>query len=90
MYGILQQKYLDSVCGAGHQSAVELLGKFDTLYAAANALMVEIGMDGEVDTGNPKIVAVMDALHDIDDGNPLTPNALREPHAGNKDEESLK
>jgi len=84
MYGILQQKYLDSVGGAGHQSAVELLGKFDTLYAAANALMVEIGMDGEVDTGNPKIVAVMDALHDIDDGNPLTPNAelRREPRSG--------
>ena len=75
MYGILQQKYLDSVGGAGHQSAVELLGKFDTLYAAANALMVEIGMDGEVDTGNPKIVAVMDALYEIDGGTPLTPNA---------------
>lgn len=75
MYGILQQKYLDSVDGAGHQSAVELLGKFDNLYAAANALMVEIGMDGEVDTGNPKITAVMDALHNIDGGSPLTPNA---------------
>lgn len=74
MYGILQQKYSDSVGGAGHQSAVELLGKFDALYAASNALMVEIGMDGEVDTSNPKIVSVMDALHEIDGGIPLTPN----------------
>ena len=45
------------VGGAGHQSAVELLGKFDTLYAAANALMVEIGMDREVDTRHPTCTA---------------------------------
>ena len=69
MYGPSQQKYLDSVGGAGHQSAVELLGKLDELCNATNDLMKQIGACGDIDAKH--VDRVMNALHDIDGGQPF-------------------
>lgn len=73
MYRPLQQQYIDSVSGAGHQSAVDLLGKLDELYAATNDLMAQLGAYGEVDSTGAIADRVMNALYDIDGGQTLTP-----------------
>ena len=79
MYGPLQQKYIDSVAGVGHQSAVDLLGKLDELYAATNDLMAHLGAYGEIDPTGSLSDRVMNALYDIDGGQVLTPNAAVKP-----------
>ena len=74
MYGPLQQQYVDSVDGVGHQSAVDLLGKLDELYTVTNDLMAHLGAYGEIDPTGPLSDRVMNALYDIDGGQVLTPN----------------
>ena len=72
MYGPLQQQYVDSVDGVGHQSAVDLLGKMDELYTATNDLMAHLGAYGEIDPAGPLSDRVKNALYDIDGGLVLT------------------
>ena len=38
------------------------------LYHSVNIMMGELGAVGEIDTRNPRVAAVMDALHEIDGG----------------------
>lgn len=72
MLGPLQQKYMDSVSHVGDKGALDLLGKLDELYFATNDLMAAIGAYGSIDPTGALSDRVMNALYDIDGGQPLT------------------
>jgi PAS domain-containing protein len=44
--------------------------KYRALYTAANAVVLHIGMDGEINSEHPAVCELMNALHDIDGGIP--------------------
>ena len=46
------------------QSSIE----WRALYNTINLMMCELGAKGKINTRHPTVSAVMDALHDIDDG----------------------
>lgn len=75
MYRPLQQKYIDSVAGVSHQSAVDLLGKLDELFASTHDLMAHLGAYGKVDPTGAIADRVMNALYDVDCGQVLTPSS---------------
>ena len=55
----------------------EYIGRLEALYNAVNEMMAPLGAHGEIYATDDRVLAVMDALHEIDGGvyAPLQPNA---------------